>query len=832
MDESVNSKLTLISAPAGFGKTTLASHWIHLRHVRAAWVSLDEGDNQFLRFWGYLIESVGRCHSSFDQVTSRELLASPGTSMETLMSFILNELSQISTPVVIVLDDYHVITDAAVHDSLAFLLQHLPSMSRLMILSRTLPPLPLSRWRVRKQLLQIEASELRFTMDEIEALQEKSSEQTLLTEDLILLEQKTEGWVAGLILAFLSIDDREDVSSFLSTFSGSHHFVFDYLMEEVLLRQSEELQSFLLQTSILDRMNAPLAEAVSGHLNASEMFHILEKSHMFLIPLDDTRTWFRYHHLFSDMLNNRLTTKSSADAREELHRRAYVWYEENGLIIEAIEHMMQAGDHDKAAECMEQHLSEIMKNGHESALKNWLQKLPLQRLICQPDLFYYRAGSMALSGHVEETQNLLERTLELVNHDESLFPAEKRNELEMRVGLYRASIAFYQGDIDTFIELLDTHREGLQRFATIVKVVNLGEALLHRGPIGFGGRLKKMAYLASKVSESPERRAAVQYALQGHGFVFLADLHYESNRVNEARAILEEAIGVQGASQNLGVLTPGVILLSKIQQAQGDWEAAVTTLEQAIKYTQSVNSPHWQQLLEARLIRLQLLQGTTAGALIWAERRHLHVTDRTSISREYENLTLVRLLMSVNETEDALSLLKNLETDAWQADRLGSQIEIQLLLALACHDLKRPVQAVQSLEKALFLAESEGYVRIFLDEGSRLFELLTSYVTQCSDPVPNEASFAYAKVLLALYEGTGIHAPIDKDSRETSNVTLTNREQQILQLIAAGRSNEDIAKQLFLSQGTIKRYTHNLYQKLEVKSRVQAVARAQELNLL
>ncbi|WP_160497405.1 LuxR C-terminal-related transcriptional regulator [Paenibacillus dendrobii] len=833
LDESIRCKLTLITAPAGFGKTTLVSSWIHVRSLKAAWVSLDDGDNEWIRFWSCITEAIERCVPGFSENIMRGLQAYRSSSMEAMMSFYLNEICTITEPFVLVLDDYHLIRDASVLESLAFFLEYLPEHIRLMIISRAHPSLPLSRLRVRKQLSEVGAADLRFTIDEITALQEKSLSNVLLPEHIALLEQKTEGWAAGLILAFLSMEGRSDVTPFIQSFSGNHRYIFDYLMDEVLLRQTEEFQVFLLQTSILNYMNASLTDAVTGRSDSKHLFHALERSHMFFIPLDDTRTWYRYHHLFSEMLQNRLLNRYGLTEVNELHRRAYQWYEQHGFITEAVNHMFEADEKEHAAICIEQNFPLIIQNGDETSLQRWLKQLPLESIVSRPDLFYYQAGRLAASGNIPEAKSLLERTLHLLDQQKDLFSEEERRELTLRVGMYRASVAYYQGDVDTFIDLLDSNREGLVKFPSIVNVVNLGEALLYRGPIGFGGRLKKMAYLSARASESETRRASIHGALQGHGFVFLADLYYEWNRLEEAESILEQALQMYDpeSSHHLGVAIPGIILHTKIKQAMGDFEAAEEILQQATKHIEKLRSPHWQLLLEACFARFQLTRGNIDAVEKWVEHRHIQTPDKTSVAREYENLTLVRLWIHRKSTEEAVKLLRKLEKDAKRTDRLGSQIEILLLLALAYQAEGKHISASESMEKALQLASQQGYIRIFLDEGSSLYELLSQYLKQYANH--DEEAADYARKLLPMFTGLqGDYAGMPLHEGSEFAVSLTNREKEILNYIAAGHSNDDIARSLYLSVGTIKGYTYNLYQKLGVKNRVQAISKAMELNLL
>ncbi|MFF2481462.1 LuxR C-terminal-related transcriptional regulator [Paenibacillus sp. NPDC058071] len=870
LDTGGEIPLTLITAPAGFGKTTLASSWVHSRSVEAAWYSLDESDNDPIRFWSHLISAIEQ-HGGFGERLQPAKKALRSSSMETAVSLLLNEMDRNEKIFHLVLDDYHVITNKDVQESLAFFTEHLPARSRLLLLSRTIPNLPLPRLRVSKQLLHIDANELRFTIDEADELQKLSLEKPMPLEDLARLEQKTEGWAAGLLLAFLSVDKRSDVSAFIDSFSGSHRYVIDYLVDEVLNRQEGELQRFLLQLSVLDRFCPSLADAVTERSDSSEQIIFLEKAHMFLVPLDDSRKWYRFHHLFGEMLRRKLNDYAELEHIEELHQRAHIWFEENDFYSDAIEHAIKAKDYESAASYMDRHLPSLIKNGSEASLLRWIKELPLGEIAGRPDLFYYLVGTLAAGGRSLEAQNWLDRTLELLSEGHKQLSSDTRRKLKVGSELYRASVAYYRGDIDSFIELVAVNVEELEHFPPIVKVVNLGEAMLHRGPIGFGGRLGKMAYLSQRIAADNQIRQAMQYMLQGHGVVFLADFMYEKNKLEEARQMIEAGFGgIQRSEDNLGVVTPGTILLSKILQALGEWNEAEQLLRTMIAEMEPFSSPHWQLMLEARFVRMRLSKGDVDQGLRWSERRRIQPDSRVTVEREYELITLARLLLKLKRNEPAIHLLRQLERNAIQSDRLGSRIEILILLALVYHCQGNAAKAGSSLEIALQLAEPEGYVRIFLDEGEPLAEMLTSYLHAAAknETLENDALYRYASELFAAFEAesaglesassvermavpgarsgdsgeqvTGASSAFDVASGDSTTgassvaetISLTKRELQILCLIAEGRTNAEIGEALFVSPGTIKRYSHNLYQKLRTKNRVQAVSRARELNLL
>lgn len=670
MDEN-RAKVTLIAASAGFGKTTLAAEWARIQADKVAWVSLDIADNHLVRFWLSLRAAIQRIASPFLSRLDIFFQSVRDGSIETAISLLLNELHSLPDSITLIVDDYHTITNQSIHESMGFFIGHLPVNVKLVILSRTLPPLALSRLRVQQELLELSNDDLRFTFDEIDELQSQSLSNQLTPEELFLLEKKTEGWVAGLILAFISFSEKQDRTAYMSTFSGNSRNIFDYLLDEVLSLQSANVQDFLLATSILNSFSPALAAAVMDQSDAEILLQNVEEARLFIIPLDDTRSWFRYHHLFAEMLKTRLYKKMITADIAKLHRRAAIWYDKEGLALEAIQHAFEAKDYVLAASCMDRHFNLIIKNGDESILLDLLNMLPIKNMIVHPDLFYFQAGSMAVSGRSHDAKRFLHKVEDFME-EEFFIPEKEQAVIQMRLDLYRASVAFYQGDVDTFVELLDQNRAGIERFASIVKVVNVGEALLHRGPIGFGGRLKKMAYLSAKVSTSEERRALLHFALQGHGFIFLSDLFYEWNQLDHARVQVDKALVRCNSSDQVSVWVPGVILQSKILKAFGHGEEATAALRTAIEELKQHHSPRWERLLEAAQIRMLLSQGLVNSGDEWLATRHISSTDKPNVTREYEQITLARILMARQAFTEAIPWLNKLLSEARRTDRIGS----------------------------------------------------------------------------------------------------------------------------------------------------------------
>ncbi|WP_127531745.1 LuxR C-terminal-related transcriptional regulator [Paenibacillus kobensis] len=823
-------KLTIIAASAGFGKTSLAAEWARHRTESTVWLSLEAKDNDPLRFWASIVLSV-TAKVPIQLPTDLLIQSIREGSIDVAVSLLLDELQRSSEPLAFILDDYHLITDENIHESLFSFITYLPAQHHLVILSRTIPPFPLARLRAQQELLEVNSDDLRFNLAEIQHLQALSLRPPLTIGELSLLEHKTEGWVAGIILALLSLTEKKDRTAFMASFSGNHRHIFDYLIDEVLSQQPEEKQSFLLRTSILHSFSASLAEAVHDVPRASQHLADIELAQLFLIPLDETRTWYRYHHLFAEMLQARLYKKESAQARAELHRRASRWYEQANMIIESVHHSLEAEEYADAAARMVKHFNYFIDQGEDSTLLGWLDSMPMEYQIGHADLFYFQAGSMAVSGQLEQANRFLDKAEHFMNRDHALTDEEQRI-FQMKMNLYRASVAYYQGDIDSFLAILDTNLEALERFASIVKVINTTEALLYRGPIGFGGRLKKMAYLSLKVSSSEQRRAMLHYTLQGHGFIFLSDLYYEWNRLEEAYEQAEKALASHEVSRHISVWVTGIVVKSKIYKATGKAADAEQILQSGLHEVKLLQAPRWERLLEAAYIRLKLSLGSSDAGDRWLAKHHLSTTDNPHVTREYEQITLAKILMAQQDYVQAIPWLHRLLGEAKRTDRIGSQLEILLLLAQAYDAQNDIAQAWDSLELALSIAASEGYIRIFLDEGLTMAQLLLRW----KDQVPTAmrgTEYEYASQLLDLFR-----SELTKDEGQNRNplstldVHFTNRELELLSYIVQGYSNEEIASELIISPGTVKRYIHHIYQKLDVRNRVQAVARIKEHHLI
>ncbi len=872
--------VTIISASAGFGKTTLLSAWIADCGRPVAWLSLDDGDSDLSRFLTYVIAALQTLQPALGENLLAALQAHQPPPIETLLTSLLNEISALpSDPstgsgqrLILVLDDYHLLDSKAVDEALTFLVEHQPPQLRLVIASREDPPLPLARLRVRNQLTELRAADLRFTPAEAAEFLNQMMGLNLSAEDIAALDKRTEGWIAGLQLAALSMQGREDSGRFVQAFTGSHRFVLDYLAEEVLQRQPESIRNFLLQTSILDRFCAALCNAITERQDGRETLDILERSNLFLIPLDDKRQWYRYHRLFADVLQTRLM-EAQSDQGTTLHSRASVWYERNGLRADAIRHALAARDFEHAAELIELAFPVLNINRQFSTLLGWLKALPDELVRVRPVLCFAYAFSSMSCGENENVESRLrdaerwldagERSRRMVVADEEEFrrlpglialtrggQALGRGDMPDTVkyaqrvldlkpnGDYlmlggAASqlgiVAWTNGDLDTARRMTADGVENLQMGGFISPAIG-GTIILTDIQITQGCLHEAMTTYERGLQWATREARVLQGAADMH--VGMSNLHYEHNDLKTAFECLL-------ASQSLGELA-GLpqnpyrwrAAMARIRQAGDDLDGALQLLEEAERVYDGNFSPNVRPVT-TRKVRVWLAQGRLGEALDWARQRGLSTENELSYLREFDHITLARVLLACHQHDRAdvpiaetVKLLERLRKAAEDGGRKGNAIEILILQALAHHAQDDLPAALSSLQRALMLAEPQGYVRIFLDEGENMRGLLREASTR--EIMPD-----YTDKLLAAFESDSQSE--DKPvlpTAQPSNELLSQRELDVLRLIAEGLSNQEICERLFLALDTVKGHNRRIFNKLQVQRRTEAIARARELGLI
>jgi LuxR family transcriptional regulator, maltose regulon positive regulatory protein len=901
-------KLTLISAPAGFGKTTLVSEWVASCGRPVAWLSLDEGDNDPTRFLTYFIAALQTIEVNIGKGVLGVLQSPQPPPIEAILIALLNEITTIPDNFMLVLDDYHVIdakpvgTSPSVDAALTFLLEHLPPQMHLVIASREDPSLPLARLRVRGQLTELRAADLRFTPTEAAEFLNRVMGLNLSADDIAALETRTEGWIAGLQLAALSMQGRSDAASFIQAFTGSHRFVLDYLVEEVLQRQPEGIHSFLLKTAILDRLSGSLCDAVTGREDGKGMLETLERGNLFIIPLDDQRQWYRYHHLFADVLQAHLMAEQP-DQVSTLHRRASEWYEHNGSAADAIRHALAAKDFERAAILVEVAIPEMRRNRQEATVTElgWLKALPDELVHFRPVLSVDYAYALFGGGELEAVEPRLrdaERWLDLVDsmadrrerpespaagtHPEPgrrmvVVDEEEFHRLPGMIALLRAAQALARGDLPEAVKnarrVLDLAPEDAHLMLGGAASV-LGLAAWASGDLEAACRMtadgmanvRLAGYISSAIGGSivladiqiaqGRLHAAIttyERALQwatGPGapvqrgaadmYVGMSDLHREHNDLKTATQLLltSQALGkLAGLPQNP---YRWCAAMARIQEAQGDLDEALDLLDQAEHLYDGAFSPNVRPVA-TRKIRVWLAQGRLGEAMGWAREQGLSVDDELSYLREFDHITLARVLLAryLSDRADrsileAMGLLERLLKAAEERGGKGSVIEILVLQALAYHAQGDLPAALLPLQHSLALAEPEGYVRIFIDEGEPMRMLIADFRFSIEKQMSSSAhaQLGYTAKLLAAFAPPVNQQSTIKNSKSENVEPLSQRELKILQLIAQGLSNREIGERLFLALDTVKGHNRKIFDKLQVKSRTEAIARARELGLL
>lgn len=881
----LHGKLTLLSAPAGFGKTTLVSTCLQNAHCPVSWLSLDEQDNDLVRFLTYVMAALQRIDAKIGQNLQTILQAPQLSTIEPLMTSLINDLAALDGSFVLVLDDYHLITLSAIHDAVTFLLKYQPPQMHLILISRREPPLRLSRLRVGREVTEIGALDLRFTRAETSVFFKQTMGLHLTTEAIRVLETRTEGWIAGLQLAALSIERlcAADRDQFITTFAGDHRYVLDYLMEEVLLLQPAHLQAFLLQTSILNRLNGPLCDALLGDGksgSAQKMLQQLERNNLFLIALDNQRGWYRYHHLFRDLLRHQLLSSPSAlqklgqqvDVRT-LHRRASAWYQQNGLLEEAIGHSLAAQEFDQVAHLIEQTVDELSSRGEFTTLLGWLAALPDDVIRTRPDISVRYAWMLMITHQIEAAERC-------VRDAERAAEGQFASHIQLQIRAVRAHLARSRHEVANAIDLSqqvlselsqlpsDTHQtlrlgmvhnlayaylmagEVLKAKERFLQVLTLSQqANNHSSSLGalaglaqvqiWQGKLQQAANIYRRALEFGQKMAQKSgqpSPLAALAHFGLGELLREWNKLDESATHLAQAIELAEQWQLGAIGREAYIAQARLKQAQSDLPAALASLQQAEQLELASFEPIIKRQgdpIAACRAQLMLAERSSPASQVaeqqealhsvlqWAQARGLRADDPVDFADESEYLVLTRLLIVQNKPLQALPLLARLLSAAETNERTGRVIEIVILQALAHHALGESKQAQLTLKRALSLAEPHGYVRLFVDEGISMLNLLRKAATAglTGDYLD------YINKLLAAFD---LHAP----RKQALIDPLTERERQTLRHLATKLTIAEIASQMVVAPSTIRTYNKRIYSKLNVHSRAEAVYRAQELGLL
>jgi LuxR family maltose regulon positive regulatory protein len=877
LDAASRAPVTVVAAPAGFGKTTALTEWLATLPPAApsvAWLSLDSRDNDPSLFWTYVVTAM---RAAVDGLGSDalQLLLSSSPSTEAAVASLINDLGGRPDDLLMILDDYHLVEAPDVHEGMTFLLEHRPPQLHVVLATRTDPPLPLARMRARGELVEVRAADLRFSIEESAAYLNGPMELRISEGDLAALDGRTEGWIAALQLAALSMQGREDVSAFIAGFAGDDRYVVDYLGEEVLARQPAAVREFLLRTSILERLTGPLCDAVTGRTGGRATLVALERANLFVVPLDDKRQWYRYHHLFADVLHAHLLDEHAQEV-PELHRRASVWFEADGDSSQAIDHALAGGDTGRAADLMELAIPTMARERREAELARWVRVLPNEVVRNRPVLAVLLAGALTLVSDLDTVGERLSDVERLVRAEDGTWPVQPPPDLIIvdqdgyrslpaRIAMYRAALALADADLSG-------------------AVAHAGQALALAPPDDYLSRASggALAGLASwTTGDLADAHAAYTESIAGlekAGFIAdvlgccitLGDIRRTQGRLTDALHTYQRALDLASAQRaseplrgtaDMHVGIAGVLLerddlvaagehlavshslgeynglpqnpyrwrvaTARLREAEGDLDVALDLLDEADRVYVGDYLPNVRPVPAVRA-RLRLRRGELDEAEAWARERDLSADDELSYLHEYEHVTLARLLLGRHRRdrdgtalEAALGLLDRLLAAAQAGGRDGSVLEILILLALAHQARGEVPTALDLLRRVVILAQPEGYVRLVADEGPPMAALLKALTKQSGAP-------GYVRRLLAATTRTEHQPGRPADLVEP----LSDRELDVLRLLGTDLDGPDIARALSVSLNTMRTHTRNIYAKLGVTSRRAAVRRAHELNLL
>ena len=873
LDAAIRSPLTVVSAPAGFGKTTLVGSWLASAAANGssvAWLSLDHRDNDPALFWTYVVTAMRAAVPELGEA-ALPLFSSPAATTDAALAALLNEFETLPHDVVLALDDYHVIESPEVHEGMAFVLEHQPPQLHLVIVTRVDPPLPLAQLRARGQLIEVRANELRFTPEEVANYLNESMRLQLSDDDVAALEGRTEGWIAALQLAALSLRGRTDASAFIAGFAGDDQYIVDYLAEEVLTRQPADVRDFLLETSILERLAGPLCDAVTGRPAGRATLVALERANLFLVPLDDRRRWYRYHHLFADVLHAHLLDERP-DAVAELHRRASVWFETNDDTLSSISHALAGGDTGRAADLMELAMPRMRRERREADLARWMRALPDDLVRTRPVLAVAFVGALAQGAKFDTIAERLDQVEALVRSADGTWPEvppahvvvadlEHYRSLPAHVAMYRAALALASGDLDGTItharhalsvappgdplaraaagalaglaswssgDLAGAYAAYTESVLGLTKAefradvlgctITLGDIERTQGQLGAALRTYRQALeLAASAPGTEPLRGTADMQVGIAGVLLERD---DLGGAQECLAISRQLGEPKGLPQNAYRWR---VVSARLWAAEGDLDGALALLDEAERVYDGDFSPDVAPIAATRT-RLWIRRGELALARQWAEDRQLSPDDGPSYMREYEHLTLARLLIAEHrrdggDIDGALGLLARLLTAAEDGGRAASVIEALLLQAIALSAASADRAALASLERTVKLAEHERYVRLFTDEGPALAALLKKLRRQPSAP-------GYVNRLIAASIATSTATV------QLLVVPLSERELEVLRLLGGDLGGPEIAQHLSVSLNTVRTHTKNIYSKLGTTSRRAAVHRARELDLI
>ncbi len=878
LNKRIESKLTLISAPAGFGKTTLLSNWAQQASLPVAWLTLDRDDNGQGRFWIYFMAAIQTVQPEIGANVLSVLSLPKPPPIDSVLTMLINQVARLSDPFALVLDDYHEVQVGEIHRALTFLLDHLPDQMHLIIASRVAPSLSLSRLRARGQLSELRASDLRFSLDETASFFNEVMELKLSSENLYTLNKHTEGWITGLKIAALSMQKREDVSNFIKTFTGIDRYIGDYLAEEIINQQPKDVQDFLLQTSVLEWLTAELCDAVTSRANSQAMLEHLDRSNLFIVPLDDQRRWYRYHQLFAEALRESLK-RSQPEQEPILLEKAAGWYEHNGFLEQAVKCFLTAGDYERAATLISQNAAYYVYRGEAAVLQHWLESFPDNIVHRWPTLFIFRAWTAMASGlnfsEAEANLQRVERILAKTDSPDVPLDVGTARSLVGAIAAIRTYCMRLRGNMPAAIANAKTALENLPEDDLIMRSWaswNLGEAYRFSGDVNNWSKALTEARMISQASgiltvallandnyaelqmmQGQLRQAfktwqemlgLCQERSNGRPIPLLSTIYaglgrvlYEWNELDLAAQYLEQGIELARLGELAEVLMENHITLARARYSQGDLRGALQAMDAIEHLIQThVESRHSIRAMAYRAYMV-LTGGDADAANDWIRMRDLSIDGPLSFTRETEYLVLARVLTYQNRPDEAVHLLERMQENAEPAGRVDCLLKILSLQAAALEKAGKTARAMVVLEKALSLGEPGGYIRVFVNSEDPMARLVNHAAIRGLMP-------DYVKRLRAAFNGNPVKSSYRQPSGEHLNERFTerpgaqlieplsDREIEILRLFPARLSSREIANELGISVYTVRTHIKTIYSKLNAHSHNQAIELARAQNLL
>ncbi len=867
LTDGMHRKITLIAAPAGFGKTSLVCQWQKQSERAVAWLCLDQEDNEERRFLSYLIRAFQFEITDFGEKILPVLLAPKLPPFNTLIARFIEELNRLPRETTLVIDDYHFINNQLLHKAMEFLLLHLPANLHLIISTRSDPPLPLMKLRSRDQLTEIRTVDLRFSAAEADAFLNQTLKFSLSPEELILMDKRIEGWIAGWQLAVISLKEQEDIGAFIRSFAGDDRYVLDYLLEQVFERQSAEIRDFLLLTSILNRLCAPLCNALTGRTDGQDNLTYLDGANLFINALDSKRQWYRYHQLFADLLQARLSYLQK-DKIPELHRRAGAWFESEGMLPDALSHFIRAADWTKTMQLLNQLAWSRKYQGPTATLIRWLTAIPEEILFKDPMLCLFYAEYLAILGEIESCKTFLKRLAQTWETDPDMADSAALWHIRGNICFIENNFADTVKYAQRVLPKLPAGEKIIRASATIAMAMGnlfLGklpavekvvpEALALNQAIGnsFGiarcfNITWKQLILRGRLTEAESALAQMHRSARGlfaHQMVlpniYLAWIHYQWNDLENARKYIDIAFQVVQRTGRTPAVGYAHKVLSEIFLAMGEREAAYNEMQKGLNFIKTPALHLFTGELHAYQAQLYLQNGDFESVAAWIAANQAALDAPPTLENEQQRLVAARFWIETGETERALHMLQQSYRETAANERTDSLIKIILVQAKAALRTGRRGEAQALVAKALTLSEKGGYIRFYLDESPDIRELLASLakITGAAKKSP-QLSFPanYLARILAAYplDDTADASEAVLESNTAPDIyhldPLSERELEVLRLIKDGLSNNDIAERLFISLNTVKTHTKKINQKLNVSSRTQAVARAQQWSLI